>query len=92
MPEIADEPPPYHNNPFVQQRIPEVVISTPPVESTTDNPDDARPSLEESTTEEVPSYSITISNDVLPSYNEATSSNYGIGILKKEDEEYETAS
>ena len=87
MPEIGDEPPSYHNSPFVQRSIPEVVV---PINSSTEGTPETdtlpRPPPVENSGEDAPSYSATISDEVLPSYHEATSSEFGLAAVKDEDE------
>ena len=80
-PETNEEPPPYNCNAFVPREIPAVTVRSY-IES---NVDCNRPHISRmEITDDVPSYSITDSGDVLPSYQEATSSEYGVSVIKKQ--------
>ena len=100
MPELGDEPPPYHNSPYVQRNIPLAAITTDISIEVTDSGGpteqsqveirppsvEIRPPQTEVRIDDAPSYSVTVSDDVLPSYNEATSSEYGAATTTNTDE------
>jgi len=88
MPDVGDEPPPYNNSPFIQRSIPEVTVpNNSSVEAVSESPTESRPPPVENGGEDAPSYTATVTDDVLPSYNEATSSEFGLATIKLEDEE-----
>ena len=72
-----DEPPPYNTNTaFVAHELPSVNTYARASRATTVT--DVPVVAPDIGSEEVPSYSITVSDDVLPTYNEATSSDFGV--------------